>query len=238
MSDLLSSVIAAHGGLERWKALKKAAVTVASSGELLERKGVPPRGELRYTISLHEQSTSAVPSNNPDLRILFRPERVAVETAGGEIVSQRDNPRASFDGHDLNTKWDILHRAYFGSYAMWIYFNTPFVFTLPGVLVEEIAPFEQDGETWSVLRIALPPNVVSHTSVQKFYFGSDFLLRRQDYTVDIAGGPNIAQYVHDVKPFDGLLVPTKRRAYLCDDDYRVLRDRLLISLDFSDIEFR
>ena len=92
-------------------------------------------------------------------------------------------------------------------------------------------------ETWRCLRVRLPSHLASHSTVQDFYFGGDFLMRRQDYTLDVAGGCNVANYALDVVAFDSLLIPTKRRAYLCDDRYRVLYDRLLIWIDTSEIQF-
>jgi hypothetical protein len=235
MSDLLSSVLAAHGGLERWQKLKTGAVMVHSSGALLDTK-TPGTVPLRFMIRLHEQAVSASPIG-AEWRSLFKPSRVAIEKMDGEIIAERNSPRESFVGHDLDTKWDPLDRTYFGSYAMWNYLSTPFMFTMPGVRTEEASRFEQDGESWRTLRVTLPDGFASHTSVQKFYFGEDFLLRRLDYTLDIAGGCNIAHYVFDHARFDGLVVPTKRRAYLCDDGYRVLKDRLMIGLDLSEIAF-
>jgi hypothetical protein len=235
MSDLLSSVLAAHGGLERWQALKTGAAMVRSSGELLEKK-TPGTVPLRFTISLHEQAVSASPIA-ADWRSSFKPNRVVIEKTSGEIIAERSNPRESFVGHDLDTKWDPLDRTYFSSYAMWIYLTAPFMFTMPGVRTEEISRLEQNGESWRGLEVTLPDGLASHTSVQKFYFGEDFLLRRQDYTLDIAGGCSIAHYVFDHGRFDGLVVPTKRRAYLCDG-HTVLRNRLLIALDLSEIEYR
>jgi hypothetical protein len=188
MGDLLASVIAAHGGLERWR----------------ERKAG---------------------------------QAVAIETTSGNVFTERLNPRASFAGHDLDTKWDPLDRAYFGGYAMWIYLNAPFMLSMSGVRVTEIEPIKEKGETWRGLRVTLPPDIASHSTVQDFYFGEDFLLRRQDYTLDVAGGQNIANYALDTTSFDGLLIPTKRRAYLCDGNYRVLYDRLLIWIDMSDISY-
>ena len=237
MSDLLSSVLEAHGGLERWQKLKTGAATVHSSGELLDKKtqgGIIP---LRFTVSLHEQAVSIAPTA-ADWRSSFRPNRVVIEKTSGEVIAERTNPRESFAGHDLDSKWDPLDRTYFSGYAMWIYLNTPFVFTMPGVQTEEISPLEQNGVSWRDLQVTLPDGLASHSSVQKFYFGEDFLLRRQDYTLDIAGGRSVAHYVFNCARFDGLVVPTKRRAYLCDDGYRVLHDRLLIALDLSEIEYR
>jgi hypothetical protein len=238
MSDLLSSVLKAHGGSERWRKFTTAAVTVLAGGEVLDRKTESGRDPLRFTISLREQSIWAMSVPGTNRRISFKPTRVAIETTNGDVIAERVEPRASFVGHDLNTKWDALQRAYFGSYAMWTYFNSPFMFTMPGVRTEEISPIEHNDETWRCLRVTLPTNLVSHSSVQKFYFGSDYFLRRHDYTFDIGGGGNVANYAHELKSFDGIVVATKRRAYLCDDNSNVLRDRLLIWLDFSDIEFR
>jgi hypothetical protein len=69
-------------------------------------------------------------------------------------------------------------------------------------------------------------------------FGDDFLLRRQDYTLDIAGGGYVANCAFDLSESNGLLIPNRRRAHLCDDNYQVLKDRLLIWIDYADIKFR
>ena len=102
---------------------------------------------------------------------------------------------------------------------------------------EEVAPIKEKGETWRGLRVKLPSNLASHSTVQDFYFGDDFLMRRQDYTLDIAGGCNVANYALDVAALDGLLIPTRRRAFLCNDQYRVLYDRLMVWIDMSEIQF-
>ena len=59
------------------------------------------------------------------------------------------------------------------------------------------------------------------------------LVRRQDYTLDVAEGVNIANYALDIVDVNGFKLPSKRRAYLCNKKYAVLRDRLIISLDMS-----
>ena len=100
MSDLLSSVLEAHGGLERWQKLKTGAATVHSSGELLDKKtqgGIIP---LRFTVSLHEQAVSIAPTA-ADWRSSFRPNRVVIEKTSGEVIAERTSPRESFAGHDL-----------------------------------------------------------------------------------------------------------------------------------------
>jgi hypothetical protein len=53
-------------------------------------------------------------------------------------VESRDNSRAAFEGHVVETKWDNLHLFYFSGYAMWTYLTTPFLLKLPNVRTEEI----------------------------------------------------------------------------------------------------
>jgi hypothetical protein len=72
-------------------------------------------------------------------------------------------------------------------------------------------------------------------SRQEFYFGDDFLLRRHDYRVDVAGGFAAIQYVYDVVEADGIKLPSKRRAYRCDDTGRLIADHLMVSIDVSEI---
>jgi hypothetical protein len=109
--------------------------------------------------------------------------------------------------------------------------------TLPGIQLEEAEPLYDSGETWRTLRVTFPSNIASHSTVQKFYFGDDFLMRRHDYNLDVAGGQNIAHYTHDITESDGLLLSRRRRAFLCDENYKILPDRLLIWIDYSAIRF-
>ncbi|ANB76048.1 hypothetical protein [Paraburkholderia phytofirmans] len=236
MNQLLASVLRAHGGVERWNSFSNVAATIVSGGQLLDRKAPQAPEPRRVMVSTHRQASSITPFGTADRLARFTPNRVTVETLDGDMLSERTNPREHFAGHDLDTAWDPLDRAYFGGYTQWIYLNAPFMFTLPGVTVEEGAPLRHGDETWRALRVTLPPDIVSHSAVQTFYFGDDFLLRRQDYTLDIAGGCNVAHYTSDLAESNGLLIPNRRRAYLCDDNYNVLEDRLLIWIDYTDIQ--
>src|SRR5687768_5459867 len=191
----------------------------------------------RMTVSLHEERSSLAPFGDPDWHTEFTPDRVAILRDDGTVVTERRDPRASFAGHELTTPWDPLHRAYFNGYALWIYLTTPFLLTLPGVSVSEIAPVTEDGEVWPGLQADFPPEIATHSRLQEFYFGPDHLLRRHDYRVDVAGGFPAAQYVSGMVEAGGLRLPTRRRAYLADSAGRPLRDRLMDSIDLSDIEF-
>jgi hypothetical protein len=245
MTDLLSSVLDAHGGLARWRAFDMVEAIFMFGGQLVQTKvspnlpANPTTGPTsRVEMSTREQSGTRTDSTGSGQRVRYSPDRVAIENLDGELLSERRVPREAFAGHDLTTPWDLLHLGYFAGYTQWIYLNAPFIFTLPGVATEEVDPVRKGAERWRALRVTLPPDIASHTAVQIFYYNEDFLQRRHDYTLDVAGGCNVAHFTDDFRDASGLRLPFRRRAYLCDSDYDVLRDRLLIWIDYSQIHFR
>ena len=234
MNELLDKAMAAHGGLAQWNALQRVTVTAISGGGLFALKGMPQDPTPReQTVLLHSEFASVTPFGQPDWRTRFTPNHVAIETTAGVPVRERADPRRSFDGHDLLTPWDPLQRAYFNGYAMWTYLTTPFFMAMPGFEVAEIEPWQEGAERWRGLRVQFPDSIASHSRQQDFYFGADFLLRRHDYQVDVAGGFPVAQYVEDIVSVDGILFPTKRRAYMRAPDLKPIRDLLLVAIDFS-----
>jgi hypothetical protein len=238
MTGLLEAVLEAHGGLSRWRAFTTVEATIVSGGKLWDIKGQPqdpaPR---RMTVALQREWASVGPFGAPDQKTDFTPDRVAIEKLDGRVVSERVNPRESFRGHELTTPWDPLQRAYFNGYALWTYLTTPFLMTLPGFTGTEIDPVEENGQQWAGLQAHFPETFASHSPVQEFYFNQDHLLCRHDYRVDIAGGFAAIQYVCDMVQADGIMVPTKRRAYRCDAEGRVMADELMVSIDLRDIHF-
>jgi hypothetical protein len=236
MTSLLDDVLAAHGGLERWRAFNTMEATIVSGGKLWQIKGQSqdpaPR---RMTVALQREWASVQPFGAPDQKTDFTPERVAIEKLGGQVVAERANPRASFAGHELTTPWDPLQRAYFNGYALWTYLTTPFFMTLPGFTVTEIDPVTENGERWAGLQARFPDRFASHSSLQEFYFGNDLLLRRHDYRVDVAGGFAAIQHVYDIVQADGIKLPSKRRAYRCDANGELIADELMVSIDVSDV---
>ena len=237
MSELLTSALEAHGGLGNWRRYSTVSADAASGGELLDRKAPQSADPRRMTVWMHEQRASVTPFGSGDQRSAFRSDRVAIEKLSGATVAERKNPRLSFEGDDLDTPWDPLKRAYFNGYAMWSYLTVPFSLTMPGVRVAEIEPIVENGQTWQGLEVIMPDDIATHSRIQKFYFGDDFLLRRQDYTLDVAGGANVANYASDIVEIQGIRLPSKRRAYLCDHDYRPLKDRLFIWIDLINLTF-
>lgn len=238
MKDLLTNIIDAHGGIGRWNSFQKVEATIVSGGEFWGMKGlVQDPNPRRMTVSLHEEFASVTPYGAPDQRTHFTPDRIAIEKLDGKLVAERRDPRASFAGHEKSTPWDPLHRAYFNGYALWTYLTTPFHLVIEGVEVSELDPWREGSETWRVVRAHYPKSVATHSDIQDFYFGEDFLLRRHDYNVDVAGGFDAAQNVFDYIEADGIKLPSKRLAYTRSPDHRVALDPLMVSIAISDVHF-
>jgi hypothetical protein len=234
MTELLDSVLKAHGGIDRWRTFDTVRATFLTGGGLFPMKGINvPSTPSEGVAAIHEENTLIPGYRRPDWRMKFTPQRVAIEAMGGGVVEERTNLRASFAGHSLATPWDLMQAAYFNGYARWTYLTTPFLMAMPGFQVTEIEPWTEGSETWRGLRVRFPESIASHSAEQDFYFGPDFLLRRHDYRLEIAGDVPVAQYVHDIVEADGFRFPSSRRAYVRDSGSKAIRDLLLISIDLS-----
>lgn len=238
MNDLLHSVLEAHGGLARWNQFSTVEVQITTAGGLWPLKGLIQDAAPRtMTVSLREPFASITPYGQPNWRTSFQPQRVAIETLEGEVIRERSDPRAAFASHTANTPWDALDRAYFNGYALWTYLTSPFHMAMPGFEVNEMEPLAEGDELWRHLQVRFPEHIASHSDVQDFYFGSDFLLHRHDYAVDVAGGLPAAQYVEGFVEVQGIKLPSRRRAYLRGPDMKPVRELLLVSIDLSDFSF-
>jgi hypothetical protein len=173
----------------------------------------------------------------PNRRLRFLPNRLTLETFDGGIIEARDNPRDAFKDHHADSLWDALHLGYFSSYALWTYLTLPFLYTNPGFVVEEIAPWREAGEEWRRLKATFPESIASHSRDQVTYFGPDGLMRRHDYTVDVLGGATGANYSADYHEFQGIKVPTTRRVYAYDALGQKVPEPLLVSIDIEGLSF-
>jgi hypothetical protein len=88
-----------------------------------------------------------------------------------------------------------------------------------------------------VLRAYFSGAIDSHCQIQDFFFGEDLMLRRHDYTVNIAGGFAAAQLTSDYIVANGIHLPTKRRAYTRAPDRRPITEMLMVSIDLSEVQF-
>src|SRR5262249_60575670 len=125
-------------------------------------------------------------------RLRFLPNRLILESFEGDIIEARDNPRAAFKDHNADSPWDALHLGYFSSYALWTYLTLPFLYTYPGFVIEEIAPWREAGEEWRRRKAPFPGGRASPARDQGAYFGPRGLMRRPDHPVEVLGGGHAA----------------------------------------------
>ncbi|MGO9684693.1 MAG: hypothetical protein ACLPTZ_19310 [Beijerinckiaceae bacterium] len=238
MNELLAQIIEAHGGIDRWNGYEKVEATIVSGGGFFPLKGLVQDAEpRRMSAWLHEERASVSPYGATGQRTMFTPDRIAIEKLDGTIVAERRDPRDSFAGHQMSTAWDALHRAYFNGEALWTYLTTPFLLAMEGVVVEEISPWNEGAETWRVLRAHFPGSIETHSLVQDFFFDENLMLRRHDYSVNIAGGFAASQLTSSYAVANGIHLPTKRRAYTRGPYRRPILDMLMVSIDIDDVSF-
>jgi hypothetical protein len=235
MNDLLELAIKAHGGMDRWNTVASIQAAAGITGAIWYAKGKPD--VLKDVLVKADTGSERLEMRfvGEDKRSVFEPDRVVVERTDGASIETRDNPEASFEGQQQDTPWDDVHVAFFSGEALWTYLNTPFLYARPDFKTEEIESIEANGETWRRLKVTFPDTVKSHTREQISCFGADGLLRRHDYTVDILGGATGLNYASDYEDVDGIVVPTKRRVYAYEGNYQLVKEPLLVAIDFSNI---
>jgi hypothetical protein len=190
------------------------------------------------TSTFREQRTRTEPFGEAGSHMIYTPERVAVLTADDVIVAAQEQPRATFAGHGWRTPWTPLQLAYFNGYAMWTYYNLPFLLDEPGVESRELPPLTMDGERLRGLRVQFGPRIHTHSEQQDLYFDDAGLLRRHDYQVAVAGGGRATHLISDYLNIEGMMFPTRRRVHLRSEDGSFDATNTVVSVDLSAFELR
>jgi hypothetical protein len=234
-SDFLSNILDAHGGLQRWRAFNSISAQVIAGGFLWPMKGFDLGGSPRtITAEFRRQWVHIDPFGDPDWQMTYTPDQIDVVTRAGALILGQINPRETFAGHAWETPWAPAQLAYFNGYAMWTYYNLPFILAEPGFEAVVIPPVIQDGEQLAGLRVLFPKHIHTHCAEQELYFDSSGLLRRQDYLVDVAGRSRAAHLICDYIDVQGLKLATKRRVFIRNRDGSLQLDKVTVSIDLSD----
>lgn len=98
-------------------------------------------------------------------------------------------------------------------------------------------PRHGGGETWRRLKVTFPDRIATHCPEQIFYFDSNGLLRRHDYTPEVINAGPAAHYPSEYKEFDGMMIPTRRRVYRRGEGGTVSRDVELVTIDVESVLF-
>ncbi len=237
---LLDEVMEAHGGLERWRAARVIRARVRSGGFLVRSRFPGNRlGDYELSVEVGEPVATMDPFPREGQRGVFDRGRVRIETAAGEVLESRDDPRVAFSGLSglrRNLRWDPLDSAYFAGYAMWNYLTTPLLLTRHGVTVREGEPWREGAERWRRLEVEFPEQLDTHSRHQMFYVDPAGLLRRHDYTAEVVGGwARAAHMLADHREAGGLTFPTRRWVRPRGPGNRVLPGPTLVSIGIAGI---
>jgi hypothetical protein len=234
--ELVEQAIAAHGGSQAWSSAGEIAVGVSSGGLAFSSKlqGHAVR-DVQARISTTGQHVTFSHYPRPGQRgVLDASGHVHIETDEGEVLRARENARGAFSGLRHKLWWDPLDILYFGTYAMWTYVSTPFVFAREDYMAREIDAWVEDGERWRRLAVTFPAHVHTHSREQVFYIDAAGLIRRHDYTAEPIGKwARAAHYCFDHQSLQGLIVPTRRRVYPRKRTNRRRAHPLLVWIDVS-----
>jgi hypothetical protein len=232
--DLLAKAVEAHG-VDAYDSAAGLTAHVRCGGFAFPMRF--QRGKLRDftgTVSTGEPHAVLSPYPGPGRRGVFDPASVRIESEDGEVLSTRDDPRPQFKSVRHNIWWDDLDLLYFGGYALWGYLNAPFMFRRPGFELEEVEPWREDGESWPGLRVRFPEEVPAHSREQHYYFDDQGLIRRNDYTAEVFGSwAKATHYCWDYERFDGLAVPTRRRAMVRRRNGKPVRHAAVVTIAFD-----
>ncbi|KUZ01346.1 hypothetical protein WS50_13420 [Burkholderia territorii] len=236
MNALAQTIIDAHGGLTQWRKFTRIRANLEQDGVLWPLKGqAGVLDRTSVTVATDRQWASHAPFGRLAARSDFAGSRVALLDADEHVIDASDQPRASFDGHVLETSWDALQLAFFAGCAMWTYLNTPFVLAWDGVECEDAGRWDERGETWRKIVVRYPASLEVFSKVQAIYVGSDHLVRRLDYDVEIAGNTPGAHYVDGYTTVSGIRIPTRRRIHPRQPDGTSVDEPLVVSIDLYDI---
>jgi hypothetical protein len=238
LDDLLALAIDAHGGMKRWDGITRFRAAASITGAIWDLKTKPGLlTDVTFEGDTRDQRVRISPFPAPGCYTTWEPHQETIETPQGVLLEERRNPALSFLGPDRDSPWDELQVAYFAAEACWNYFTTPFLFARPDFVVQELDPWSEDGQMWRRLFVTYPDDVIAHCRQQTYYFDEEGCLRRVDYVVDVLGGWAAVQYPSDYREFNGIMVPTRRRDYVRNQDGSPVLQPVSVAMDVRRVTF-
>jgi len=232
---LLDDVLEANGGLAHWNDLKQFTLHLSVGGNLFSSLGgVRDFKDLTTEGSTRTQSVRFTGLMAGERCGSFLPNSVTIEQPDGQVLRTWSNPSLLHLHRAKSQFTDELYLVFLCGFSIWNYLTTPFLLCRPDVHVQELTPWHENAEQWRRLRVTFPPNIVTHSTEQIFYFDEGGLQRRTDH--DLLGTP-IAHYSWAHQAFNGILVPTLRRSSILQPDGTVIPKPALVEIEIFDAAF-
>ncbi len=239
MGTVTQRILQAHGGRALWESLDVLEVELAAWGFLFTAKRIALRPRLRMSIGVQRMEVILHDYPQAGQRTVLLPDSSLQQwDAQGQLLQTRTAARAQFHRLRRQLYWDELDFAYFCAYAMWNYMTMPWLLSRPGVAVQAVENTPSPG--LCQLRVEFPPDMVTHSPVQRFYFDEHWHLCRHDYTAEVVGGwAKAAHMCSAYRTFDGLLpLPTCRRVFPTLLGSGPLPWPTLVGLDIHSVQLR
>jgi len=232
---LLDDAIEASGGLARWNKLQRFTLHLSIKGTLFS--GIGRARQFKDLIaegSTQAQSVRFTGLTRGEKSGTYQPDSVTIENLDGQILRTWLNPSLEFLDHTDDPLADDLHLVFFCGFSIWNYLTTPFLLARPDVTVEELSPWTENDQTWRRLRAFFPPDIVTSSPEQIFYFDENCLQRRADY--DLLG-TRVAHYSWAHQAFCDIVVPTLRRSLAVRPDGTTAPKPILLDVEVFDATF-
>jgi len=231
---LIDDAIEASGGMSRWNRLQRFTLHLSIKGTLFSRVRARQFKDLIAEGSTRTQSVRFTGLTRGERSGIYQPDSVTIENLDGQILRTWLNPSLQFLDHGNDLLADDLHVIFFCGFSIWNYLTTPFLLARPEVAVEELSPWNENGQTWRRLRAVFPPEIVTSSPEQIFYFDENSLQRRADYELL---GTRVAHYSWAHQVFSDVVVPTLRRSLALRPDGTGAPKPILLDVEVFDATF-
>jgi hypothetical protein len=235
---LLEKALRVSGGMDLWRLTRRFTLHISITGTLCTARCRNAQlKELVVEGSTQTQELAITGFADADMRVLYRSDRVALEGQGARAFTERRGSPEDFRSGLQSTTWDNLQLAHYCGYLIWNYVATPFILAAPDFATKELRRSIAPGERLRRLRVEFPARIVTHASVQTFYFDSKCFLRRLDYPAAHDNYTQIAQMFSGHQRFSGILLPTLCRLLSIGADGVPIAKPSLLDLEIFDAHF-
>ena len=231
--ELLEETIEAHGGRERWRAVREIEFALSSGGFAFFSRCQPlALKNVKVSLRPHERQTLIGDFPHSGRQGAWTPDRVEIRDPDGALIGERRDPRRHFRGPLKQGYWDKLDILYFAGYALWNYLTFPFLLEEPGVVVAEADAAAASSRVDAVF----DPSFPTHSARQSFHLDSSRRLVRHDYTADVIGGyATAANFCLASAEVDGLRFYVRRKVCARFGPSTVVRFPTLVWIEIEDV---
>jgi hypothetical protein len=235
---LLEKALHVSGGLDLWRLTRRFTLHMSITGELCTtRRSAAQLKELVVEGSTQTQDLAITGFAGADLRLLYRPDWVALEGQDDRPLMERHGSSQAFRSGLQSATWDELQLAHYCGYLIWNYIATPFILADPDFETKELRRYVAHGESLRRLKVVFPARIVTHAISQTFYFDRAGFLKRLDYPAAHDDRTQIAQMFSGHQRFSGILVPTLCRLLSIGAEGVPVAKPSLLDLEIFDVHF-